>query len=199
MTTWLTSDTHYSHSNIIRHCDRPFRDVHCMNESLVSLHNALVKDDDIVFHLGDFVWKGHPDWFLSRLKGKHMLVPGNHDGCHSMHSKFRREITRYTLAGFTVLDEQEGVTLPHLGRVMLCHFPMSNVNDPDERYPEHRPKSLLPGCHILLCGHVHEKWVRRGPCINVGVDRWQFRPVSTEELAEFVRKSDGKDDSKTNA
>jgi calcineurin-like phosphoesterase family protein len=193
MTTWLTADQHFCHSSIISHCDRPFRTVWHMDESIISLHNELVKDGDTVYHLGDFVWKGHPDQFLSRLNGKHLLVSGNHDGTHSCHSKHRREITRYTFSGFTVLDEKCSLELPHLGRTMLCHFPMSNVNDPDERYPEHRPKVLLPGCPILLCGHVHEKWTRRGPCINVGVDRWLYRPVSTEELAEFVRKTNGKD------
>jgi len=34
----------------------------------------------------------------------------------------------------------------------------------------------------LLCGHVHEKWLRLGWTINVGVDVWDFTPRTVEEL-----------------
>jgi calcineurin-like phosphoesterase family protein len=34
----------------------------------------------------------------------------------------------------------------------------------------------------LLCGHVHEKWLRLGWTINVGVDVWDFTPRTIEEL-----------------
>jgi hypothetical protein len=34
----------------------------------------------------------------------------------------------------------------------------------------------------LLCGHVHEKWLRLGWIINVGVDVWGFTPRTIEEL-----------------
>lgn len=34
----------------------------------------------------------------------------------------------------------------------------------------------------LLCGHIHEKWLRIGWIINVGVDVWDFTPRTIEEL-----------------
>jgi calcineurin-like phosphoesterase family protein len=34
----------------------------------------------------------------------------------------------------------------------------------------------------LLCGHVHEKWLRLGWIINVRVDVWDFTPRTIEEL-----------------
>lgn len=36
----------------------------------------------------------------------------------------------------------------------------------------------------LLCGHVHEKWLRLGSIINVGVDVWDFTPRTIEELVQ---------------
>jgi calcineurin-like phosphoesterase family protein len=188
VTTWFTSDFHLGHANIISHSARPFANVDEMNEALVANHNAVVRDGDTVIHLGDFWW-GHPRELATwrdRLNGKQVLVPGNHDGCHSCHSKHRRELTRYTVAGFDVLDEQCAHVLPRGTVVMLCHFPLRKNAGDDARYPEHRPTELLPGCKWLVCGHVHEKWCRVGRCINVGVDQWGFRPVSEEELETFI-------------
>ena len=34
----------------------------------------------------------------------------------------------------------------------------------------------------LLCGHIHEKWLRLGWVINVGVDVWDFTPRTIDEL-----------------
>lgn len=36
----------------------------------------------------------------------------------------------------------------------------------------------------LLCGHIHEKWLRLGWTINVGVDVWNFTPRTLEELTQ---------------
>jgi len=55
---FFTSDTHFSHSNIIKFCDRPFSDVNEMNTALINNWNKVVPEDGIVFHLGDFAWSG---------------------------------------------------------------------------------------------------------------------------------------------
>ena len=51
---WFTSDTHFSHCNIIKYCNRPFKDVDEMNKILIQNWNNVVRPDDIVWHLGDF-------------------------------------------------------------------------------------------------------------------------------------------------
>lgn len=48
---FFTSDTHFYHGNIIRFCNRPFKDVGMMNETIISNWNNTVGLDDIVFHL----------------------------------------------------------------------------------------------------------------------------------------------------
>lgn len=59
---FFTSDTHFFHGNIIRFCNRPFKDVETMNETIISNWNNTVGQDDIVFHLGDFCLGGSAEW-----------------------------------------------------------------------------------------------------------------------------------------
>lgn len=78
---FFTSDTHFYHGNIIRFCNRPFKSVEMMNETIISNWNNTVGQDDIVFHLGDFCLGGSAEWtkMLDRLNGKIYLILGNHD------------------------------------------------------------------------------------------------------------------------
>ena len=78
---WFTSDTHFYHENILRYCNRPFRGIAEMNETLVRNWNEVVPPDGVVFHLGDFAFGSPSQWndILSRLNGQIYLILGNHD------------------------------------------------------------------------------------------------------------------------
>src|SRR5690349_2837927 len=84
MTLYVTSDLHLWHSNIIRLCDRPFRDVEHMNNEIVKRFNEVLTPDDVLLNLGDVVM-GKRAETLPTVKdikvGKHILFPGNHDNC----------------------------------------------------------------------------------------------------------------------
>jgi len=191
MTTFFTSDQHFGHKNIIEYSKRPFSSVYEMDETMVERHNAVVRDNDEVWHLGDFSFKSDGlQVHLPRLRGKHRLVAGNHDRCHSCHSRGERAKRDYIRAGFYAIDERVQVTLPGLGNVMLCHMPLRTANTlHDLRYLEHRPtEEETKDDNWLLHGHVHEKWKKKGKMINVGVDQWNFTPVSLEELVVFVER-----------
>ena len=82
MTTFLTSDTHYYHNNVIEYSNRPFRDLEEMHDTLVNNWNTVVKKNDIVYHLGDFCLTTNVSQIqaiLRRLNGKIRLIQGNHD------------------------------------------------------------------------------------------------------------------------
>lgn len=78
---WFTSDTHFGHENIIKYCNRPFKNVNEMDEELIRRWNATVPEDGVVFHLGDFASGGSKEInnVIHRLNGVKYLILGNHD------------------------------------------------------------------------------------------------------------------------
>ena len=54
MKIYIISDTHFNHENIIKYCNRPFKDINEMNDAIIDNWNRIVKKDEIVYHLGDF-------------------------------------------------------------------------------------------------------------------------------------------------
>ena len=150
--TFFTSDSHYNHLNIIRYCNRPYKDLWSMNHDLIARWNAVVGPRDTVYHLGDFaLGKSHhwPDFFKKLRAGRKILIRGNHDA----HARVMKE-----KVGFDEVYEElewEGWWLRHK--------------------PEQTKKPML-------CGHIHEKWTRIMDVINVGVDVWGYTPQTLNQL-----------------
>lgn len=160
MTTWFTSDTHFAHANIIEYCGRPFRDVEEMNREMVERWNARVQPGDTVYHLGDFAFGPYENIgkFRGLLNGEVTLVLGNHD----------RSLKRMAEAGFKGVAAWLTLTLGNY-RLFLTHKP----------FP---PEGGFGHVDLILHGHVHEKYARRGNQINVGVDVRGFAPATLDEL-----------------
>ena len=78
---FFTSDTHFTHNNIIKFCNRPFKDVEEMNQTLVDNWNKVVGPTDIIYHLGDFCFAGSAEWhsIIGQLNGRIHLILGNHE------------------------------------------------------------------------------------------------------------------------
>ncbi len=191
MTTWFTSDQHFGHANIIGFCERPFTDVDEMNTEIARRWTEVVQPDDTVYVLGDYAM-GRINETLAitrQLPGRKILLAGNHDRCFVDSSNPRLTwIGLYIEAGFaeihqgTILVDVDGRT------VRACHFPHLDTDaeySPDRRdkFAKHRP---IDDGDWLLHGHVHEKWQHRNRMINVGVDVWDFYPVSERELAGMM-------------
>jgi calcineurin-like phosphoesterase family protein len=179
MTTWFTSDEHYGHRNIIAYSGRPFAHVHDMQEGLIARHNARVQHGDLVIHVGDFAMDARlVPAVLPRLRGRHVLVSGNHDRCHPCRKGWEKSRRDYLLWGFESVVENLVVD-----GMLVHHMPYRGDSGEKERFAQYRPKDEGK---ILLHGHVHEKWRRRGRMVNVGVDKWNWAPVSLEEVKAFI-------------
>jgi calcineurin-like phosphoesterase family protein len=81
MSIWFISDCHFNHENIIKYCDRPYKTVDEMNSQLIKNWNYWIKNDDLVYNLGDFCLgnKATIASFVSKLNGRKFLILGNHD------------------------------------------------------------------------------------------------------------------------
>lgn len=186
MTVFFSSDQHFGHANILRYCERPFRDVDHQTEVLISNWNSVVTEDDVVWVLGDFSFHKmtRTAEILSELKGTKFLVVGNHDLCHEYNRDYHpRFEAKYIEAGFLkVFYELRDFPLgQHL--VTLSHFPYRD----DDRHSTRYAKWLLEDQgQWLIHGHTHGKWKVLDRQIDVGVDTWDYTPVSQEELELII-------------
>lgn len=189
MTLWFTSDLHIGHARINELAGRPFSSVEEMDYVLLNNWNSVVSPLDSVFVLGDLALGTFTEsmQLAARLQGEKFLVPGNHDRVSSLYrgsdAKKSEWQAAYRDAGFTVVPEQLAMTLRDGTRVLMCHFPYEGDSHGEDRYVEARPKDKG---NWLLHGHVHEQWKVRGRMINVGVDVWDFTPVSEEEILKVI-------------
>lgn len=85
MKTWITSDTHWGHQNIMNFCPvtraRFNNDVNYMNEKMVMEWNEKVSPEDLVYILGDvaFLPAQKAAEYMNRCNGRKILIEGNHD------------------------------------------------------------------------------------------------------------------------
>ena len=184
MTTWFSSDFHIGHKNIMTYCaaTRPFRDIDHMARVIIERHNAVVQDDDVCYNVGDFsMSEKYVPIVLPQLKGKHILVAGNHDAVWKDRKRYQEAIERYIGYGFQkVLFET--IVEPFL----VCHMPYKQDERHGQRYADDCPKDEG---RFLLHGHCHGKLGKfhNGNQADVGVDCWDCSPVSYETLLEFVK------------
>lgn len=197
MATYFTSDPHYGHHNVIGFCNRPFRDVFHMNETMISNWNDIVTPEDTVYILGDFSMSFHyVTTCAPRLLGNKILIAGNHDHVHSGHKKSNKPekhanmIQEYVKYGLTPAPEEGRITLGNV-EFKVSHFPFWNAEYKDTRYQQLRPKDEnIP----LLHGHVHQHWkavkTTKGTVqINVGVDVWDYKPISEAQILETYEEA----------
>lgn len=79
---FFTSDLHFGHENVIGFDNRPFSSVEEMDAELIKRWNEKVSAGDLVYVLGDFIWKTRNNdapALLNSLNGQKYLIKGNHD------------------------------------------------------------------------------------------------------------------------
>lgn len=178
--TFFTSDTHFGHANIIRLCNRPFKDMEEMNEKLVENWNKVVPENGTVFHLGDFAFGGSALWnsIIPRLNGQIYLILGNHD---------RKNIRQGYMDKFVDVVPQMQIDIE--GRsVYLNHYPFLCYGG------SYRDENSV----WQLFGHVHSGPRSGGlDCdrlgvlfpyqYDVGVDNNNYTPISWTEVKAKIQ------------
>lgn len=181
---WFTSDLHFGHRNVIRFCNRPFADEKEMGQALIQNWNNVVRDNDIVFVLGDTFWFNNSrdiQKILFKLKGKTIyMIPGNHDDFESYH---RVDDPRIVLCQDIVC-----LWITHENKpkreIWMSHYPMMT-------WP-HRENGAWQ-----LFGHIHSNQDRTEGVdqdlplhwnqLDVGCDFWDYEPVDLRELEIYMQ------------
>lgn len=172
---WFTADTHFSHANILRHCNRPFDNTLEHDQALIANWNYVVGPKDTVYHLGDFGFgpKGYMVSILKQLNGRIFFLKGNHDKTvkkpePSAYFQFMKD--------YYELPIQD----PDIGnhKIVLCHYPLEVWN-----------KKHFGSWH--LHGHSHGNLPSQNmKRLDVGVDVHGYTPVSYQKVKEIMAQKD---------
>lgn len=192
-TTWFTADLHLGHQFV--------SELRCF-DTVAEHDNAILGGIDDAMRPGDTLWilgdissgtqraEGEAlerlrDWFDGSGVDLH-LVAGNHDSVHPLHRRAHRKLDDYLRVFQTVQPFARRRVEGH--DVWLSHFPWHGGGDHTavDRYSTVRLND--DGASWLLHGHTHSSepidWERR--MIQVGVDAWEYRPVSIDTVAGIV-------------
>ena len=178
MTIWFAADHHFQHAKILTFTDengkrlRPeFENIQDHDNHIIAQHNSRVKDDDIVYFLGDVTWKTNEvaREILAALRGRKRLVVGNHDDVDFLMSTGAFERT-----------------------YLWKYFPEHNLIASHVPLAERDLKRAKFNVH----GHLHEKAVTHVShnensiadtitdlrYLNVSMERTKYKPYSLEQI-----------------
>lgn len=165
--TWIVSDTHFGHQNIIGFCHRPPEH----EEAMIQEWRDEVPPEAAVVHLGDLSWKNNA-WFKNLIApnltgARKFIILGNHD---------KQRYSFYRDSGFKIIKPFE-ITYAER-RVTFDHYPLKR--------PPH-PKQ------VHLHGHIHNNGYggKDSPFtpfaaqqINLSVEQTKYRPVNLKALLD---------------
>lgn len=168
--SWVISDTHWGHSKcweVFKRSDgsplRPFSSTEEMDETMVANWNSVVEDGDRIYHLGDVVINRKALWILSRLKGRKVLVKGNHD-------IFKLE--DYTPYFDDIRSCVVGKT--HKGnQYIMTHIPV-------------HPNQLQGRWVLNVHGHLHANVIDDPRYLNVSVEQINYTPKDLNDIIKDI-------------
>lgn len=163
--TWMISDLHFGHENIIKYSNRPFETVEEMNSTIITNINKKVKNGHDLFILGDFCIGGNDMIadFCSQINGNKFLVLGNHD---SKSPKRFRELGFDEVFKYPIILEEFYI---------LSHKPVF-LND------------NMP--YVNIHGHIHQNVELcesggKNMYYNVCVEQLDYSPIDFNKIKEY--------------
>ena len=180
--TLLSADTHFGHRGLLSPRmprPRPFETIDAHDEALVAAWNKAVRPDDIVWHLGDFAYKCGLDYaafIKARLHGRIHLIRGNHDQGLG---------DRLEWAGPVVDVQRIFVQDPGMPeRVALWASHYAHVTWPNAWHGD-----------LHVYGHSHGGIPATRTSLDVGVDCWDWHPVTLGEIMARMAEAPASDPS----
>ena len=180
---FFTADQHYAHRNIIKYCNRPYKDENEMDEDMIAKHNEVVKKGDTVINAGDFCWlksyksdtyergvyksiRGNDAHsYISRLNGRQIFLRGDHDKWISARASHFHDIWS------KMMDKKRDEFL------VVCHYAMHTW-----------ARSHYNSWHLY--GHSHHDLNLPGKRHCISVDNTNFYPLSFDQVREIMMKKE---------
>lgn len=161
--TWVSADHHFGHVNILNFKRedgsplRPFKNIQEHDETIIERHNELVAPEDRVYLLGDVCINRRNLFLLGRLKGRLVLVKGNHDIF-----KLKDYLPWFDdIRSYVVQKDKDG------NKVILSHIPI-------------HPDSVGRfGTNIH--GHTHYQSVGDERYVCVSLEHTDYKPIQIHE------------------
>ena len=175
---FMTSDSHLGHYNICKYCHRPFQSRSDMDQTLIKNWNAVVPEDGIVVHCGDFMLPHNEDIkeynkYLNWLNGRVLLLNGNHD----------RASLDWVSDKLIAVRDQAMIVVDGV-KIFAQHYPCAAFNGDYHVYGHIH--TLADGTCYGIDGDV-TKMMRKNT-YDVGVDQNGYTPVSYWQLCDIFRK-----------
>jgi calcineurin-like phosphoesterase family protein len=198
--TWLISDTHFGHKNIIGYCHRPENFEAILIEEL-----ARIPEGDTVLHLGDLCYKGNA-WFknviapkLAPNAGRKLLISGNHD--HQRYSFYKSTGWKLTHPFMlAVHGSGDGVKVyPPNADVRIHQYLEYIVSFSHYAWGAEYLQPTPPRNHWRIHGHIHNNGYYDGRStgdaalipflrnhINLSAEMTKYKPVNLKLLLDAV-------------
>jgi len=164
MKTWVISDMHFDHTNIIKYCNRPFKNTEEMNNTLLNNWNDNIAKEDTVYFLGDLVFgkdSHNIEYWLSKLNGKIIFIQGSHDKDNG--KMYNSKIIEYDGVKFLLIHNPDSVTSKWKGFVLSGH----HHNHDLVKYP------------------LFNKHTRK---FNLSVELTNYKPVRMDEIIDILKE-----------
>lgn len=212
--TWVVSDNHFGHNNIVGFCHRP--EDH--EQVMIAEWRKEVPDDATVLHLGDLAYRNNG--FFKNIVAKELtgarklLIKGNHDkqrfsfyrDCGfkltrpfsiaydgPIHNKPCGGCDRVTVDWCDECGAEGVIPCPERWLVSFSHYPWDDAE-------EGRKMSYngIPGYRDLrLHGHIHNNGYSRDAFvpflrnhINLSLEQTKYRPVNLKLLLDAALLGD---------
>ncbi len=186
---WLTSDWHLKHENIIKFCNRPFKNAKEMDEAVLTWHNELVKPSDHVYNLGDVTLErgSRGKWepvkkYIQQFHGHKRLLLGNHD---HFHHEFYGEVFEKIFGTWRGIEN-----------LLFSHIPIhpnsmgsarANIHGHIHDHASPEPVTYIPYSTIWNKDTPRTR-ARFQPYVNVCLEWTDYRPITLDEVNARVSR-----------
>lgn len=166
--TWMWSDLHFGHKNIIKYSDRPFADISDMDRRLIDNFNSVTNKDSVSIWGGDITFydENRSTEIVTECNGYKILIVGNHD--FSYNSKVLKNM------GF---DE--------------VYLLMTYVDNDVSLLFTHYPTKVAPDW-VNIHGHEHigkfsPTFSKDRQHININCEFHSYKPLPMTQVVEWAK------------